>query len=610
MAQVNPVEFATAPAIRAELPESHVQVNTVVDASNDVQSNEANQLADLFKVGGADYQKQLDQSKEIELQTSVSNARLDAGLQMQTVMQQAKTQDPDSQLGYFKENYQKYVDQKLDGVDDEKTRGALMITYNQFALAGQQDVFESANKVRNGLALSAFDTNAENFAKLAADAPNTAMRELYNSKVKEGFDDLVSSGALPADKAVDGYTKYRESVAQSIVSTAINQGKTGYASAMMKQLDPDLSLEKRTVLRNQLSNEQDRQAQAAQTQALKAEMAKLSFANESAERPGDAAVKYLGADPANPNSMYDLSNGRAVMPESIAKGVAANINTITDPRQVTAEVTALQQKYKGPQFDIAMDQLQKNGLESRILGVANYHANNPDNGAAQQIDSMMYYTHNAKAVDEQFKGDKSKSDETFYNLARGTMSDYMSASVDSGKTDRAINNDITNVVSAAKGYLARNPNSSASDAITWAAKPYAIDPFNTRVLGRGTTIQIPKVLPGGNGYALDADAIEHGLDTYPINPKSVVVPNTQFTESTANNLTFVEANGGVRLVYKSPNGSTTQAYDATTKKPIKFDWIEAQKLGWDAAQNPGTKTNFGGIAKYSFEHPLIDDRGL
>lgn len=608
MAQVPVLEFADAPNLRTELPASHVQVNTVVDDTNAAEAVSTNQLANIFTEGGDVYQKQLDQSKTLEREAAVSNARLQAGLQMQSIMEDAKKQAPDAQLPYFQANFQKYADTSLDGVTDEATKTDLLQTYNQFALAGQTQVFKNSIDVRNGLALSAFDQNAENYAKLAADAPNQAMRELYNSKVKEGFDNLVAGGALPADKAQVQYQNYRESVAVSMVRESINNGNTAMAASQLQQTDGDLTLEKRTQLRDALTNETNRQSQAAATADLKQKMALIAANQEMATNPGDAAVKYFGADPTNPTSVYDNSGGRAVIPEGIAKNVAYGLNKETDPDKLAGAVTDLQKQYPGPMFDIAMNQLTANGLNARVLGAANYKINNPNNGAAQQIESMIYASQNSKAIDEQFKGDKTKTNEAMMASARTTMSDYVQSSIDAGKRDTAIESDVTNVVTAARGYMARNPNISSDDAVKWAAKPYAIDPFTTVVTGRGSTIQIPKQI---DGYSLDSDAIEHGLDHVEIDPKKIAVPNTQYTESTANNLKFVEYQNGVRLVYKSPNGSVTQAYDAGTKKPIIYDWYQAQGLGWHMKENDPTKPdNFSGQTKFDIEHPLISDMGM
>lgn len=608
MSQVPIVEFANAPNLRTELPQSHVQVNTVSDESDAAQATSATQLANIFTEGGEAYSKQLEQSKTLEREASISNARLQAGLQMQTIMEDAKKQTPDAQLAYFQENFQKYADTQLDGVTDEATKTGLMTTYNQFALAGQSQVFKNSIDVRNGLALSAFDKNAENYAKLAADAPNQGMRELYNSKVKEGFDNLVAGGALPADKAEVAYQNYRESVAVSMIRGNIDQGNTAMAAAQMKQVDSDLTLEKRTQLRDMLSNEQNRQANEAATNELKQNMRLIAANKEMAENPGDAAVKYFGADPTNPRSVYDNSQGRAVIPEGIAKNVAYQLNQETDPDKLAGAVTDLQAKYPGPMFDIAINQLTANGLHARVLGAANYKINNPNNGAAQQIESMMYASQNSKAIDEQFKSDKTKTPEAMMTIARTTMSDYVRSAIDSGKRDTAIESDVTNVVMAARGYMARNPNASASDAVSWAAKPYAIDPYQT-IVSRDVTIQIPKQI---NGYHLDPDAIESGLDGYKIDPEKIAVPNTQYSSRTAENLKFVESQNGVRLVYKSPNGSVTQAYDASTKKPIMYDWYEAQKLGWDMQNGnaPAGKDALPGFGQWNFENPIISDRGM
>jgi hypothetical protein len=373
------------------------------------------------------------------------------------------------------------------------------------------------------------------------------------------------------------------------------------AAAQMQQMDGDLSLGKRTQLRDSLQNEQNRQANETATAQLKENMRLIAANQEMATAPGDAAVKYFGADPNNPRSVYDNSQGRAVIPEGIAKNMAYTLNSETDPTKIVAAVNDMQTKYPGPMFDIAMNQLTAGGLHQRVLGIANYAINNPNNGAAEQIESMIYATQNSKAIDEKFKSDKTKSSEALMTSARTTMSDYIQSSLDSGKRDTAIESDVTNVMDAARGYMARNPNISTDDAIKWAAKQYSIDPYTTHITSQQSTIQIPKKI---GDYHLDADAIGHAMDTYDINPKEITVPNTQFSESTANNLKFVE-NGrmGVRLVYKSPNGSVTQAYDSSTKKPITFDWYQMQKIGWDKKQNNSTKPdNFSGLSQFIMEN--------
>jgi len=601
MTQIPVVEFGSAPNIRTELPQSHVQVNTVTDDSNAAEVQTTNQLANIFTEGGDIYQKQLDKSKALEREASVSNERLQGGLQMQQIMQDSKKLAPDAQMGYFQENYQKYVDTRLDGVTDEATKTDLLQTFNNLSLAGQQQVFKNSVEVRNGLALSALDKNVENYAKLAADAPNQAMREMYNDQVKQSIDNVVSGGAFPADKAAVYYQNYRENVAIAAIRGNIDQGNVSMAAAQMQQMDGDLSLGKRTQLRDSLQNEQNRQANETATAQLKENMRLIAANQEMATAPGDAAVKYFGADPNNPRSVYDNSQGRAVIPEGIAKNMAYTLNSETDPTKIVAAVNDMQTKYPGPMFDIAMNQLTAGGLHQRVLGIANYAINNPNNGAAEQIESMIYATQNSKAIDEKFKSDKTKSSEALMTSARTTMSDYIQSSLDSGKRDTAIESDVTNVMDAARGYMARNPNISTDDAIKWAAKPYSIDPYTTHITSQQSTIQIPKKI---GDYHLDADAIGHAMDTYDINPKEITVPNTQFSESTANNLKFVE-NGrmGVRLVYKSPNGSVTQAYDSSTKKPITFDWYQMQKIGWDKKQNNSTKPdNFSGLSQFIMEN--------
>lgn len=575
MTQVQLIANADSPSVRARLPDVNVQPDSVVNQSEAAQAASDTTIANLFKQGDDYYQKQLAQSKQLEYAMAVSNAKLDSGLQSAQILQDAAKQPPDQMLSYYQENYQKYVDAKLDGVNDPQTRAGLMETFNTQALSGQLNAFKAADQSRKDLAFQAADANIQSTAKLAADAPSSDQRELYNTNVKGMYDQLASSGVVDQGKANQMYQDYRTNVATAIVNSDINQGNIGSANAHMDELDSDFSLKQRDQLSGSIAAEKDRQEAQAQKEEIANQLRLNRIQNGLVEKPGDTAVNVAGI-PNTPQSIYDYTKefapgGPVVMREMDAKSFDAKIGTLNDPQSVISEIGDLQQKF-GQFYPQAVDQLG-NGSSSKLnMSLMYYNADSQFHGS-EQISSFLHYQDNNKAVDDQLKSNGIK-DQDVQSAVKDNLTSYI-AGVHSrnGMTDDVVNG----ATEVAKDYMFQT-GKSASDAAKYATDVIS-DNFAYRTTPNNSTLLIPKVML--DNQPVDANLVEAAIDDYKIDPRSVIVPHTSYNAATSRNLQFITlpSDDGVRLVYRTPSGAVTPAYDAKTNEPIQFDYMSLQAKG-------------------------------
>lgn len=583
MGQIQLIQNADSPSVRARLPDMTANPNPVVDQSAEAQAGVDTQLADLFKIGGQEYQDQLDKSKKIEMATAVSNAQLDAGLKSAQIAQDAMKQAPDQQVPYFQQTFQDYVNNRMDGIDDPATKGALMDSYNKYSLAGQLSVFKNSVATRNGLAFQAADQNVQQFAKLAVDAPDSDTRELYNQQVKDTYNNLAANGVIGQDKADQIYGNYRQSVATAIVGEDIGGGDLASAKAHMAEMDADIPLATREKLLNSYDNEANRQENAAQQAKISAQLDQIRYQNESLKTPGNAARDYTDVDTNNPRAMMDATNNRAAMTEDDAKGLAVQANSsINDSDSFMKFANGLQQKF-GPFTPVAIAQLNDAGIKQDVNGMMHAYSLDPIAHNKEVLETWFTGSKDPKAVNENVKALGIK-DADIDTSVTNAMKDYVAAAQDRGDSPADISYQRDQATLIAKTYLSQNRSATSDQAANFATSWFASKPYTTIVTQPGSVIQIPNQF---QGKSVDSNLIESAVDSYPMTPDSVKVPNVTFGENSAGNLRFIgnQTGDGLRLVYRSSNGYNTQAVDAKTNQPINLSYLTLQAMGLKQEQD-------------------------